>query len=186
MNFLAYQTAADATSAYSGQQTAERRIVATLGLVGEIGELNDLVKKVIGHGHAFDRVAIKDEMGDVLWYVAELCSAFGLRPNYPLDGLAADGVVDLQWLSVWTLTLAGNAGRIADKISDQVSDPRRAVPAEWMATEITDVVDALEVAADYAGLSLAIIAEYNERKLAARYPDGFSSERSLERYGGAR
>lgn len=49
-----------------------------MGLCGEAGEVIDLVKK-----HAFqDGRAIKDsmrdELGDVLWYVAETAAAMGL------------------------------------------------------------------------------------------------------------
>jgi NTP pyrophosphatase (non-canonical NTP hydrolase) len=184
MDFVTYQQIAVSTSAFAGQQTAERQIVAALGLVGEIGELADLLKKTLGHGHDFDPATIQDEMGDVLWYVAEMCSAFGVMLTYSLPRFAAPAL-DLHWLSVWMLTLAGSAGRIADKIGDQVADPRRKVGPGWIAGQMTDVLDALRNAADCAGLSLADIAAANVAKLAARYPDGFSSARSRARYDGA-
>lgn len=49
-----------------------------LGLAGEAGEVADLIKKQIYHQHGLDREALKKELGDVLWYVAALCSDFGL------------------------------------------------------------------------------------------------------------
>ena len=47
-------------------------------LVGEGGEVVDLLKKHLFQGHDLKRHAIRDELGDVLWYVALLCDAAGL------------------------------------------------------------------------------------------------------------
>lgn len=46
--------------------------VFALGLAGEAGEVADYLKKVIGHGHDFDRETLVKELGDVLWYLAAL------------------------------------------------------------------------------------------------------------------
>lgn len=50
---------------------------ACLGLSGEVGELNDMVKKSVFHGHALEESAVKKELGDILWYVALFCDSFG-------------------------------------------------------------------------------------------------------------
>jgi NTP pyrophosphatase (non-canonical NTP hydrolase) len=49
-----------------------------LGLSGEAGEVADLVKKHIGHGHDLDVNKLKLELGDVLWYIAGLAHVLGL------------------------------------------------------------------------------------------------------------
>ena len=49
-----------------------------LGLGGEAGEVQEHIKKHIGHGHPLDVDAVAFELGDVLWYVAALASALGL------------------------------------------------------------------------------------------------------------
>lgn len=48
-----------------------------IGLAGEAGELAELVKKGIFHQHGIDPEKAKKELGDVLWYVAGLCTKFG-------------------------------------------------------------------------------------------------------------
>lgn len=50
---------------------------ACLGLSGEVGELNDMIKKWMFHGHNLNHSEIEKEIGDVLWYVAMMCESFG-------------------------------------------------------------------------------------------------------------
>lgn len=80
---------------------------AAMGVAGEAGEVADLVKKHLYHGHPLAREELVKELGDVLWYVALGCTVL----KVPLSEVAA----------------------------------------------------------------------MNIRKLSARYPDGFSRERSLHR-----
>jgi NTP pyrophosphatase (non-canonical NTP hydrolase) len=49
-----------------------------LGLCGEAGEVAELLKKHLYHGHPLDREKLRNELGDVLWYVATLASDFGI------------------------------------------------------------------------------------------------------------
>lgn len=71
---------------------------ACLGLSGEVGELNDMIKKWIFHEKELDVDHLKKECGDILWYVALICESFNwdmsevMRTNidkliarYPLD-----------------------------------------------------------------------------------------------------
>ena len=48
-----------------------------LGLAGETGECADLVKKCFFQDGRDIREDLKDEAGDVLWYVVEVISAMG-------------------------------------------------------------------------------------------------------------
>ena len=50
---------------------------ACLGLSGEVGETNDMIKKWIFHDSELDIEHLKKEIGDVMWSVALLCHSFG-------------------------------------------------------------------------------------------------------------
>ena len=52
-----------------------------LGLGGESGEVEDIVKKTIFQGHQIDREHVAKELGDVAWYLA--VAAAGI--DYDLD-----------------------------------------------------------------------------------------------------
>lgn len=46
---------------------------ATLGISGEAGELLDAVKKSFIYNKELDEVNAKEELGDLLWYIALAC-----------------------------------------------------------------------------------------------------------------
>lgn len=48
-----------------------------LGLSGESGEVNDILKKHFFQGHDLDKVAMAKELGDLCWYIAVAAHALG-------------------------------------------------------------------------------------------------------------
>lgn len=73
---------------YSGHNVANY----SMGLAGEAGELVDYIKKVLFHGHEFDRDKFVKEGGDVLHYLAGLCTMYDVT----LEELATENLVKLQ------------------------------------------------------------------------------------------
>lgn len=57
----------------------ERLSLCGLGLCGESGEIADILKKFLHHrnGKPLDVDKVKDELGDVLWYMVVLCDTLG-------------------------------------------------------------------------------------------------------------
>jgi NTP pyrophosphatase (non-canonical NTP hydrolase) len=49
-----------------------------IGLAGESGELLESIKHGIFHQHGLDVVHIKEELGDLLWYAAAICTKLNL------------------------------------------------------------------------------------------------------------
>jgi NTP pyrophosphatase (non-canonical NTP hydrolase) len=53
-------------------------INSVMGLAGESGEVIDLVKKHLFHSHELDKNHLIKELGDVAWYLAEVCTALDI------------------------------------------------------------------------------------------------------------
>lgn len=49
-----------------------------LGLAGESGECCDIIKKYKFQGHPLNKEDLIEEIGDVLWYVAQTASGLGI------------------------------------------------------------------------------------------------------------
>lgn len=71
-----YQKLAQRTSNTKGWY--EKVENGVMGLNGEAGEVIDLIKKARFQGHEFDREHLIEELGDVLWYCAELAQGLGV------------------------------------------------------------------------------------------------------------
>ncbi len=55
-----------------------RLLTAGIGLSGEVGEFNDIVKKCVFQGKELDDDVVnhlRSELGDIMWYVAQGCIA---------------------------------------------------------------------------------------------------------------
>ena len=75
MTFEDYQKLA-ARTINSGLTFEEQKYHALHGMVGEIGELHSIFQKVY-QGHEWDGEHAKKELGDLLWFIAEFCTAKG-------------------------------------------------------------------------------------------------------------
>jgi NTP pyrophosphatase (non-canonical NTP hydrolase) len=54
-------------------------LIGGLGIAGEAGEIVERIKKWAYHGHEISPEVMREEIGDLLWYVAYLSSALGLE-----------------------------------------------------------------------------------------------------------
>ena len=103
MDFKTYQKKARLTAQYPN--LGSNNIYPTLGLVGEAGEVAEKVKKVIRDKKGiFDeesKKGIKKELGDVLWYLSNLCDEF----NFSLEEVAL--------LNLEKLKLRASKGKIS-------------------------------------------------------------------------
>ncbi len=81
MTFEEYQINSRKTALYP--DLGNNFIYPALGLSGEAGEVSEKIKKIIrdDNGVVTDvkREELKKELGDVLWYIAQLCTEFGLK-----------------------------------------------------------------------------------------------------------
>ncbi len=76
MNTKEYQLKAARTLA-SLPTSLDDDIHMILGMQTEVAEIADVYKKYIAYNKPLDFVNIKEEIGDVLWYIANLCNLHG-------------------------------------------------------------------------------------------------------------
>ena len=67
-------------------------INGVMGLCGEAGEAIDIVKKHLHQGHELDREALKKELGDIAWYLAETAWALEI----PLEEILTENLAKLK------------------------------------------------------------------------------------------
>lgn len=93
MDFSEYQQKARHTAKYP--VIGDGVIYPTLGLTNEAGEVAGKIKKVFrdkaGVISSSDRDALKAELGDVLWYLAQVATELGLS----LDDIAENNIAKL-------------------------------------------------------------------------------------------
>lgn len=93
MNFYEYQIQAMNTDQIPAVEGTEL-IIPLLGLVGEVGSLMTEYKKHLrdGDAHKLFKEGVAEELGDMLWYVANLASKFNLN----LDKIAEDNLKNVM------------------------------------------------------------------------------------------
>jgi NTP pyrophosphatase (non-canonical NTP hydrolase) len=94
MTLSEFQRRSRATAVYPG--AGDNLLYPTLGLCGEAGEVAEKVKKMVrddgGELTAERREALAAELGDVLWYVAQVATEAGLD----LDDVAGANLAKLR------------------------------------------------------------------------------------------
>lgn len=93
MNFAEYQEQAKQTAKYP--VIGHAVIYPTLGLTNEAGEVSGKIKKIFRDKEGIisdeDRAALRAELGDVLWYLAQISTELGLS----LDEIAEHNIAKL-------------------------------------------------------------------------------------------
>lgn len=94
MNFDEYQKEAKKTAVYP--EIGHKVVYPTLGLLGESGEIAEKIKKIFrdkdGVISAEDTDLLKKELGDVLWYLAQIATELDLS----LSEVATTNIEKLQ------------------------------------------------------------------------------------------
>lgn len=159
----------------------DRILNGCMGLIGESGEVVDLVKKwkfQSGDRAQLPKDKLVEELGDVLWYCAEVSTGMGsdmiraLGSRW-LNGPTYDGKLHLEALFL---------SKLAQNMTDALM-----YPDEWSPDPMHVVACIMDVIGymlkTYCGSTLEECMERNIEKLKRRYPEGFDPERSLHREG---
>lgn len=140
-----------------------------LGLIGETGELTDMIKKHIYHGHALNRQKVKIELGDILFYAAAIGTQHGIALVVPaLDLPVPSGLP---------------ANHLCRQLACYVCTTDCAVTSmpELIGQNLTLLISTVARIGDAYGITLNEIMEANVEKLLGRYPEGYSDTASQNR-----
>lgn len=175
-----YQKLAQRTSPDDGHDRIDNGV---LGLIGETGELVDVYKKwqyQSGIDAPVPAEKFAEELGDVLWYMAELAAGMGkdLDEIIPLDFDKLDALASkperCRTIRSLVLGLSGRANRLNRAV-------QRSDTANTYANMRRMMVGCARLAWT-VGYDLKTVAQNNIRKLEKRYPDGFDAAISMGRY----
>lgn len=152
MNFRRYCRLAERTN---NTDESQMKLNARMGLMGEMGEVVDELKKHVYQGHELNLANIKEELGDVFWYLAQYMKAENIE--YDLDF-----VIEVE--------LKNKYESIIDNAEQVITSKSSIVKYESLLRicRLLDF-DAIEILSD------------NIDKLTKRYPSGFNCNDSINR-----
>lgn len=175
MDLLQYQRHATRTMNPDLGGTTQLANVS-LGIVGELGEV--IEKILFQAGTDEENVEfVKDEGGDLMWYIANICSILSVDWTLIMPRELEKIYTDDDVLLLHAVKYASNLADITKKTIAQghTFDIEKALIA------LTGLLDSLFRFFDYYGLTPEEVCEYNHLKLRRRYPNGFSVDRSVNR-----
>lgn len=178
--------------------------VATLGFFGETGEVVDLFKKILFHGHpmAQEKEKLKYEMGDCVWYLGSLLHHTKLKRNLKRRLMEVRGLTDnkLDIIDILELDTRWEDGfysktNIKEDIFELISlsfsvvatlklimgNEQREFENNLIVFHLSEYLTLLNKLIVVSGNTLEEVLEGNIEKLNKRYPDGFRETDSILR-----
>jgi NTP pyrophosphatase (non-canonical NTP hydrolase) len=136
-----------------------------MGIMTESAEVVDILKKKHAYGKEIDFNHMKEELGDLLWYAANYCKFMNIDFANIVDNIAHEPLYDRSTdFSLYELMELITINATALDVSS-----------------IYDIIDLTLYAIEQIDGNLDEILTTNINKLAARYPEGFSSYYALNR-----
>lgn len=147
--------------------------VMMLGIYGETGEVFAAFRGLPENKAA----RIKDEAGDVFWYVANTCSQLGIEFERLFTQKIKSDAIDLDFV----LEMVAKGASAADVVKKTIGQGH-VLNLDMLYESLRGVVGHLCAILKHYGLTVQEVLEYNLLKLAKRYPEGkFVAERSIGR-----
>lgn len=151
-----------------------------MGLVGEGGEIVDLIKKQVFHNHPVDtafKVNLEKEIGDYLWYLARLLDHNGA--DFAPKHMSFD-YVQRESSKLVNVTGIGNVATLFGFKNGCIAvNPLN--DTAIMYYDIQTLLNIICAIAQHYDVSLEQAAISNIIKLSTRYPQGFSAQDSIAR-----
>lgn len=147
------------------------------GLVTESAELVDAIKKHVFYGKPLDVVNIKEELGDLLWYVAipvRIFTDLDLDINRQNDEFykkkIKNNILTKDGLIRYFLSFNAMVFNLSKHIVIRPLEP-----------DFYNVIEDINLICEIYSLDLGEIMDININKLKARFPLNFTNENALNR-----
>lgn len=181
MDLKKYQLDARSTAVYP-QSPGATMLYPALGLVGECGEVSEKIKKLIrdddNEMSPKRRESIKGELGDIMWYCANICCDCNLDLRMIHDMRTARITHNIRRLILPRLVLymtrqASDAAALLETWHYRYKcDPRESTRFNDLPNHLTHVVTCVEEMATKCGFTLEDVCIYNIEKLFNRKSRG--------------
>jgi len=164
INYNNYENLASTTCKDLGNE-ANNILHMKMGIITEAAEVVDILKKKHAYGKDIDYPHLKEELGDILWYAANYCKFMNMDFANLIDNITYEPLYDRSTdFSMYELMELILINATALDINS-----------------IYDIIDLTLYAIELADGNLDEVLTTNIKKLAARYPEGFSSYYALNR-----
>ncbi|MDK2790620.1 MAG: hypothetical protein PWP15_1127 [Methanothermococcus sp.] len=138
-----------------------------LGMIGELGEIADVIKKHKYQGHELNKEKLKEEIGDFMWYY-------------------------VKWLEI---NMQKGENKYFEELENEIKEVEIREDLEEVIFNLECISRYMFFCNDYknfaisdvaklivcSGFSLNEVLEYNIEKLNKRYPQVFGEKRSVNR-----
>jgi len=186
MDFNEYQKAATTTMSSPGSDVLVLAMLG-MGVGGEAGEVLEILAlhqpPSLGaseeKGARESRLAkLREEVGDILWYIGCLCETTGLSMQKLHQSISGSEPEDLN---IQGMRMVAYSCAITDYLKKVVGHGHELDLAR-LENHIQIALFHIGGFCDLLGTDIFQVAEDNITKLKARYPAGFSTTKSAERY----
>jgi NTP pyrophosphatase (non-canonical NTP hydrolase) len=157
---------------------------AVIGLTGEVGELAAAIERWLYYGHELDVANVSEEVGDCLWYLAELCNAVGVSLSSVMEGNIRK--LRARYPDRYTDAQASDRDPVAERraLTQPVAHMLETAPAPWhpplaSAARLLDLARASDLDEGTSMLELTLQAGF--RGLTAHEINAFVSWVTLAR-----
>ena len=152
-----------------------------LGIVTEIGEFLDPIKKHIAYGKELDVVNLGEELADIAWYVSNKAKMFMPEDKHNNSWNRTDSFE--QGVKLYDTMFKSREHDLTDIVimsNSIIPEDMRKLDDEFYHYGIDNIVVISKIC-EYFKLDFWQILTNNIAKLQIRYPDKFSNENALNR-----
>lgn len=178
MNLKEYYKASERTFKPLGQKLDFLHCVS--GLITEFGEFVDPLKRHIFYGKELDIVNLKEELGDMMWYLAIPIRHFCLEDTNFIDNF----IIEEYYL----YNHINDEINISDIICSLNEDTNSIIQTLYYTphyissnNELTNLISNIYGICDYFKIDFEDMLDSNINKLKARFPEKFTEYHALNR-----